>query len=111
MGARQFMTTAEGATAKEAFAAAREEAWYDHGHAGYTGTIAEKDGFVTLDVPSLTGATEEVAREYVQAAMSHQSDIRGDMQQLAEAVGDKWGPAGHIDLGGGRHLFFGWASS
>jgi hypothetical protein len=46
MGASTFITTAKGTTAQEAFDAAREEARYEHGHGGYTGTIAEKRTYV-----------------------------------------------------------------
>lgn len=41
MGASEFMTTAKGRTAEEAFRAAREEALYEHGHGGYTGSVGE----------------------------------------------------------------------
>ena len=41
MGACEFGTTSEGATAKEAFKRAVEDAQYEHGHGGYSGTIAE----------------------------------------------------------------------
>jgi hypothetical protein len=113
MGAEQFITIAEGATAEEAFAAAREEAAYDCGHGGYTGTIAEKDGFATLEIPALASADETMARVWVQAVLSNLPGTLGDedMRRASKAVDDKWGPAGHIALGGSRHLFFGWASS
>jgi hypothetical protein len=35
-------------TPQKAFRAALEEAYWDYGRAGYTGTIAEKDGFVMI---------------------------------------------------------------
>lgn len=114
MGAEQFITTAEGETADEAFAAARKEAAYEHGHGGYTGTIAEKDGFTTFEVPALASADEAMARVYARALLSgHFESGEGDeeMRRIAETIDDKWGPAGHIPLGGKRHLFFGWASS
>jgi hypothetical protein len=48
MGAFDFHTRAQGATPEEAFNAAVDQARHEHGHGGYTGTIAEKagDGFV-----------------------------------------------------------------
>ena len=48
MGAYAFRTRAQGATAEEAFRAAVDQARYESGHGGYTGTLAEKasDGFV-----------------------------------------------------------------
>ena len=40
MGANEFTTKANGKTAKDAFRIAVEDAKYNYGHAGYTGTIA-----------------------------------------------------------------------
>ena len=45
MGAQDFTATAKGKTAKEAFSVAVEDAAYENGHGGYTGTIAEKRSF------------------------------------------------------------------
>jgi hypothetical protein len=95
MGAAQFTTTAEGKDAKEAFKNAVEEAGYEYGHGGYTGTIAEKSSFVM--VPSMTGVDpHKYANELIE---------KGDSR-----IGDKWGPAGCISLGEGKFLFFGYAS-
>lgn len=46
MGATNFAVVRDGKTANEAFTAARDQALYEYGHRGYTGTIAEKHGFV-----------------------------------------------------------------
>jgi hypothetical protein len=51
MGAADFMTVGYGKTARDAFNQAHDEATWEHGHGGYTGTIAEKGGFVLFDVP------------------------------------------------------------
>ena len=96
MGAENFSYTAKGKTAKEAFAAARSQAQYDHGHSGYSGTIAEKSEFVMIDVPA--GKNPD---EYAELLVHH-----GD-----ERIDDKWGPAGCIEIADGEYLFFGWASS
>jgi hypothetical protein len=96
MGAETFTTRAKGKTAKEAFNAAREEAQYEYGHGGYTGTIAEKSEFVMIPLPAGKKA-EEYADELIEA----------DDQRITS----KWGPAGCFDLGNGTFLFFGWASS
>lgn len=74
-------------TADKAFKHAREEAFWDHGHAGYTGTIAEKDTFVVT--PDFD--TEEAMYD-------------------CPLTDDKWGPAGCIEHEKGW-IFFGWASS
>jgi hypothetical protein len=110
MGADPFTIVAFGGTAQDAFRAAVEDAAYEHGHGGYTGTIAEKDSFRTFEVPALTGAPDEAVQAWVTGVMSWQPEDP-EMRRIAEAVEDKWGPAGHIPLSGDRHLFFGWASS
>ncbi len=46
MGASAFYTIAKADTAEAAFHIAKQEAYWDFGHAGYTGTIAEKPGFI-----------------------------------------------------------------
>jgi hypothetical protein len=96
MGACQFVTKANGKTAQEAFYNAVKRAQYDHGHAGYTGTIAEKDGFVQIAVPA-----GKIATDFVDHLLAI-NDGRID---------DKWGPAGCVKLGEDEWLFFGWASS
>lgn len=96
MGANTFMMVAEGKTAKQAFEAAVADAKHDYGHAGYTGTIAEKRTFVLVTPPA--GADP---RAYANKLIDD-----GDRR-----IDDKWGPAGVIALGDGKWLFFGWASS
>ena len=103
MGAAEFWTKARGKNAKAAFNTAVEDARYEHGHGGYTGSIAEKSGFVMIDNP---GGTPESAEELADK-MLREGDKRTD---------DKWGPAGCIklrDLDDGlkEYLFFGYASS
>jgi len=83
MGATTFWVTETGFTPKEAFKKAVEKARYEHGHGGYTGTIAEKDSFVMIDVPRGKNP-EEYAREL----------LNSDEHEVA----DKWGPAGCILL-------------
>ncbi len=103
MGAEQFTCKARGKTAKEAFRAAVEEARYENGHGGYTGTIAEKSDFKMV-----TPNQGESPRECIDRCMddpNHFSD-------------DKWGPAACVELstepdkdGNRCYCFFGWASS
>ena len=56
------MTQSSGATAKEAFNSAVDHALYEHGHGGYTGTIAEKDTFIEIEVPESADPFEEADR-------------------------------------------------
>lgn len=51
MSAEIFIQVATGKNAVEAFNAAVEQAAYNYGHAGYTGTIAEKNNFVAISLP------------------------------------------------------------
>ena len=102
MGADVFFTNASGKTAQEAFNEAVDQARYDYGHAGYTGTLAEKDDFAMVAVPD-----GEDPEKYADSLIDD-CDYRID---------DKWGPAGCIqtkvdeDTGVKTFLFFGWASS
>lgn len=105
MGATTFYQSAKGANAKEAFAAAREEAQYRFGHEGYTGTIAEKHSFVEITVPADFQHPKAItpmdrATRYADYLIEN-DDPRID---------DKWGPAGAINVGNGSWFFFGWAS-
>lgn len=104
MGAEQFRTEAKGKTAQEAFNAAKEEAYYDYGHAGYTGTIAEKDSFVMAKTQGKLGAAYRIA-DAIEDGESwvHPDDCR--------AYDDKWGPALCLQIAEDEWLFFGIASS
>jgi hypothetical protein len=51
MGACEFAIDNIGKTVAEAFDQPVESARFNYGHAGYTGTMAEKDGFVLIDRP------------------------------------------------------------
>lgn len=98
MGAVTFINHASGATAEAAFDSAVQQAQWDHGHAGYSGTIAEKNSFVLIDLPE----------EYRQRPEDYAEKLISDDDPR---VDDKWGPAGCLDLGNGQFIFFGWASS
>ena len=100
MGAVPFYTSAHGKTPEDAFQSALGDALHHHGYGGYTGTLAEKDSFVVIDVPSGTVDVEAFAMELVE---------RRDPR-----LADKWGPAGCVLLREGKeeneYLLFGWAS-
>lgn len=63
-------------TPKELFKAAVEQAQWDHGHAGYTGTIAEKDSYV------MRNGGKPMPEEFVDLFVTKDTDEN-----------DKWGPA------------------
>lgn len=93
MGACTFVTLGKGRTAKEAFRDAVEDARYEHGHGGYTGTIAEKDRFKMVSAPEGLDL-----REMYNWAYDKAEDC------------DKWGAAKCVEVKEGW-LFFGLASS
>ncbi len=96
MGAEIFIQKEQGKTPQEAFKNAVREAEYNYGHAGYTGTIAEKDSYILIDLP------EEMEAQKYAEFLINEDDSR---------IADKWGPAGCIPLDKNEYLFFGWASS
>lgn len=97
MGAEVFTHGSELEDVREAFRECVDEALYDYGHSGYSGTIAEKGDFVVID------STPHSKKDATNLAwrLIDERDPRID---------DKWGPAGAIKLEKGW-LFFGWASS
>jgi hypothetical protein len=96
MGADPFVTSSSGDTAKAAFDKAVANALYEYGHGGYTGSIAEKDSIIEIELQEGRDPVAEADR------LIDEDD---------ERISDKWGPAGCFNLGDGRYLFFGWASS
>jgi hypothetical protein len=96
MGSESFVHQVKGKNAQEAFNNAREEAAYDHGHSGYTGTIAEKHGFIIIPRPD-NGLNATAAA--------------WEMIDTNPSISDKWGPAGCFEIGDEDFLFFGLASS
>lgn len=109
MGANTFFTRSSGTTARSAFDAAVEDALYEYGHRGYTGTIAEKTEYVEIPLPQ-----GEDAFHYAESLID-----KGDSR-----INNKWGPAGCLEMppdqvqgfgfekeGERVYLFFGWASA
>jgi hypothetical protein len=101
MGACDFESSATGETVAQAFNTASNDAAYDYGHAGYTGTIAEKPGYHLIGVP--TGYTAEQISEALQcwpyegdprnAAQDALVDLLGEQDAIraAHIWDDKWG--------------------
>lgn len=98
MGAATFCDYAEGANASEGFKRLRETAAWNHGHSGYTGTIAEKPGFEMRVTPRMN--EKEAYRfahddQYTNAKWGDAYCVRVYDETRAEIIG---------------HLFYGWAS-
>lgn len=83
MGATTFETYWLGTSPQEAFNEAVQQAQYESGHDGYTGTIAEKNDFVMIKVPTDWHKGYEAYVDH----LINESDPR---------IEDKWGPAGCI---------------
>lgn len=75
---------------KKAFKKAKEEAFYIHGHGGYTGSIAEKETF-TLITSRIVN--EDEVRDLAREAM-HADDDPFDFN----SIGSKYGPAGALKV-------------
>lgn len=95
MGATDFFCTVTAANAKKAFEKAKQDAKHEHGHGGYTGTIAEKHEFVVLRVPAGTDP-----KDFVNKVCDDES----------HGYEDKWGPALCVEVSEGKFCFFGLAS-
>jgi hypothetical protein len=80
MGGRTFekirTVSYKGQTVDELFWSSVEQAQWDHGHAGYTGTIGEKDDYV------MRNEGKPVPKHFLNVFMGE------DM-----GMNDKWGPA------------------
>ena len=100
MGATTFFHEAWGKTMDQAFIEAKSTAAWEHGHGGYTGTLAEKHGYKKVELEPIP---EKTAHESARAQAARLLD-GGEFD-------DKWGPAGCIEWASGRFLFFGWAAT
>ena len=68
-----------------AFDRAYDQAVHEHGHGGYTGTLAEKGDYVVIDdEPRPLAEARRLAQRLIEA---------GDQR-----IDDKWGPAGAIAI-------------
>jgi len=105
MGGETFTNRATGKDVQEAFDNAHNQACYNYGNSGYSGSLAEKDSYIVI-TPSAEFQDDESKVRFSE----HLIDERD------ERVDDKWGPAGAIRLADNSSglqvwLFFGWASA
>ena len=104
MGGTTFFTSGKGETADAVFQSLREQAQYDYGHAGYTGTIAEKQSFVMIPFDAQAMPDDSIRRKMA-LDLAYRLIDEDDQR-----ISDKWGPAGCIEWRKNHFLFFGWAS-
>lgn len=114
MGAEQYCEFGKGKTMSEAFVAVVEQALYEHGHGGYSGTIAEKGSVrdINMKVPepmikARKGDVVQAAEDFAYYLMEEAID---DPEKNVW-WDDKWGPSAGFHVEGDIYCFFGWASS
>ena len=123
MGADTYMHITKGKTAQECFKRLREQAQWEHGHGGYSGTIAEKNSYVEFTRP------KGMRRATVLKVINELAEINFDdyglpqieeleleypalnISKMFQCHEDKWGPSLCIEVTKGEYLFSGWASS
>ena len=118
MGATDYMNVGKGKSAREVFDRLTEQAKWEHGHGGYTGTIAEKDSYVEFKRPKgMRRATVIKAVRALGSIYYGTDDSPAERQfpslpiaQMAEVYNDKWGPSLAIEISKGEYLFAGFAS-
>lgn len=96
---------------QDAFTSAREQAQFDSGHGGYTGTLAEKSSFTMIArVKSRENADRIISALYNTTGPG----VHTYREEAAQVIDDKWGPAGAIrypiDRTTDGIVFFGFAS-
>lgn len=119
MGATTFVSTIpmeEHPRVEDAFAAAVRGALYDHGHGGYSGSIAEKPGFelfdvdCSMDLDDFIGAlTESRPGKVLDEVYEMAGEVHGHGDRIVEVFDSKWGPAVAFEYLG-LWVFCGWAS-
>lgn len=90
MGALDFQHEQPGIDVEAAFAAAVADACHQHGHRGYTGTIAEKNGYIVVQATPIP---------YEQAV-----ELASQLGARADTPFTKRGPAGAIPITGGNRV-------
>jgi len=138
VGASEYMNVGKGKTAAEAFNKLVAQAQWEHGHGGYSGTIAEKGSYVEFARPKGMRRDKVIAavqalgghalpdalrptinfglNEDYQQAIAEVYDGKGGypllpIKQMFEIYDSKWGPSLGIELRKGEYLFAGFASS
>jgi hypothetical protein len=110
MGAEVFYSTSKAKKPNEAFKECKEDAYWEHGHGGYTGTIAEKSGYSMSrkpkEIPANTWIDMVEDFDEEDTDQEHYSALKHDFN----IYDDKWGDALCIEAKEG-FIFCGWASS
>lgn len=123
MGAEQFEVHVEGVSdVQQAFNDAVEQAAWEYGHGGYTGTIAEKGSYVILNLPEGVTAAQAIddlcrSQGYFTYQNGRSTWVESNPkdylpENIRQEFNDKWGDAVAIrDDEGTGWWFAGYASS
>lgn len=109
MGAAEFHNRIVSKSANDAFNAERTEARYEHGNGGYTGTIAEKEGFTMskkpkeIDADTWVGMVERFNED--DKTQKYYKELKRDY----DIYDDKWADALCVPTDDG-FIFCGYAS-
>ena len=107
MGADTFYQTGEGKGALDAFNRAHDDAAYEYGHGGYTGTLAEKGDFIDFTQRATTlGASPATRRKLAEWAYSshfaYEEDgkkrIKGYVRIPVRATNTMFGVSGPAEM-------------
>lgn len=123
MGATVFAVKTDVDDVAAAYSILVEQAYWEYGHGGYTGTIAEKNGYVTFEPPD--GVNADDVHDEIESNCYFKEEGRwygmrpsdqliawfgpDEAEKLIRIYDDKWGPAVAIADGEGW-LFCGYAS-
>lgn len=119
MGSTNFECSVNSISVDEAFRLAVDDAFYWHGHNGYTGTICEKAGYVVLDLGEKISLSE--AQKIADGLCMAWSNIpvpedvvkiigsEERAKEFADIYNDKWGDAIAMQLVGNSWFFCGLA--
>jgi hypothetical protein len=114
MGADQFYSVGKGETIAKAFAVARDEAFYEYGHRGYTGSLAEKDSYVVIEtvIPATARQVYNALSDGYNGPTAAARDLFGaNAERYQDLFHDKWGPCVAYFVGPDTWAFMGYASS
>lgn len=123
MGADQYMNIGKGKTAQVAFDKLVKQAQWEHGHGGFSGTIAEKHSIVLFPRPkgmrraTVLKAVRDLGSigfdddDNPKTATVQAKYPKLDIAWMFEVYEDKWGASLGIELKTGEYLFAGWASA
>lgn len=115
MGAELFQTIGHGEIVDDAYQEVVARALQENGDQGYTGSIAEKEGFLEYQLPDSDNT--DVMKVYKALVDSYDNIVplaqlvgQPLAREMADVFDRKWGPAITLKIKEGEWLFCGWAS-